>query len=206
MNSDRLDWIFDTDNEDSLEARYDKWAETYDADNQAWGWRGPDLAAAAVLRNRRPSGDHNLIVDAGCGTGGVGLALRRNGWTGRLVGLDLSQGLLDHAAKSGAYDGLVKCSLYDIPLRDGAADVIVSSGVFTHAHVSGEAFAELYRITTSGGIVSVTQRLDVADRFESHIDALVLAGAWTQLERSTPERLHPERDDAEQYIITWQVT
>ena len=82
---------------------------------------------------------------------------------------------------------------------------IVSSGVFTHGHVGGEAFAELCRLTAPGGVIAVTQRLDLVDAFAPHVEALSRASRWDELERSTPELLHPERDDNEQIVITWRV-
>lgn len=125
----------------------------------------------------------------------AGRALRDAGWTGRLIGLDLSRGMLDAAADTGFYDELIRCSLYDVTLAAGCAVATVSSGVFTRGHVGGEALAELCRITRRNGIVAVTQRIDMADQ----------AGNWLEIERSTPERLHPDRDDTEQIVITWRV-
>ncbi|MGH1493704.1 MAG: class I SAM-dependent DNA methyltransferase [Acidimicrobiales bacterium] len=202
-DKDRLDWIFDSDRA-GLEARYDQWASSYDDDHDEWGWRGPELVVEAVLRLGEFSADQ-AIYDAGCGTGRVGLCLRRAGWTGRTVGLDFSQGMLDVAAEAGDYDELIKCSLLDIPLPEDSAAAIVSSGVFTHGHVGGEAFAELARITRPAGLVSVTQRLDVEEQLSGHASALSASGRWQLVERTTPESLHPERDEALQTITTWRV-
>lgn len=204
MGDDRLDWIFDDTSPSSLEERYDAWAATYDADHDRWGWQGPDMVATATLRHV-DNDAAATIVDAGCGTGKVGVALRDAGWIGRIVGLDLSQGMLDRAATFGVYDELLKCSLLDVPLADGHASAIVSSGVFTQGHVGGEALAELCRITTAGGIVVVTRRLDLDDDFAHHVDALLHAGVWDEADRSEPVQLHPERDDSEQIVVTWRV-
>jgi ubiquinone/menaquinone biosynthesis C-methylase UbiE len=206
MGGDRIDWIFDGEVTASLEDRYDAWASTYDTDHDAWGWRGPDLVAAAAVGKIGVAAARDTIVDAGCGTGMVGNALRNGGWRGRIIGLDLSHGMLDVAARSGAYDELVKCSLYDVPLVDASAAATVSSGVFTLGHVGGEALAELCRITRPGGVVTVTQRLDTAETFGPHIDRLRSAGTWVEIERTMPEALHPEREDhTEQIVITWRV-
>ncbi len=207
MNADRLDWIFESDPDETLEQRYDVWASTYDADNDAWGWRGPDLVGDAADRHLGASAASSpTIIDAASRTGMPRIAYPTAGWTGGLVGLDLSRGMLDRADESQAYDQLVRCSLYDVPLAAGAADAVVSSGVFTHGHVGGEAFAELCRFTKRDGIVSVTQRLDLADDMSSFVDALAEGGFWTELERTEPEQLHPDRNDTAQRIITWQVS
>lgn len=99
MAPDRIDWIFDTDSDSTLEQRYDAWASTYDRDHSTWGWKGPELVASATLRHLNQTDATATIVDAGSGTGMVGVALRRASWTGRLVGLDLSKAMLDQAAR-----------------------------------------------------------------------------------------------------------
>ena len=160
MADDRLDWIFEDEAAQSLESRYDTWAATYDANHDQWGWRGPDLVVEAAFRFATNLDGDSVVIDAGCGTGQAGVALRKAGWSGRLIGLDFSQGMLDVAASSGAYDELVKCSLLDISLPTDSVDVVVSSGVFTHGHVGGEALSELCRVTKAGGVITVTQRVD----------------------------------------------
>ncbi|MFK7920203.1 MAG: class I SAM-dependent methyltransferase [Ilumatobacter sp.] len=204
MGADRLDWIFDGESSSSLEDRYDAWAASYDADHDEWGWRGPGLVAAATLRHLGRSRRDDTIIDAGCGTGKAGIALRNVGWTGRIVGLDFSQGMLDQAATFGVYDELIKCSLYDIELPDAVACAVVSSGVFTHGHVGGEALGELCRVTSPDGFVTLTRRVDLAD-FAQHVEALRVDGRWEEIERSEPERLHPDHNDTEQFVVTWQV-
>ncbi|MEM9564662.1 MAG: methyltransferase domain-containing protein [Actinomycetota bacterium] len=194
---------------DDLVARYDRWAATYDDDHDGWGWRGPELVVDAArrlgARARAGTGRDRPIVDAGCGTGRLGVALRRAGWAGGLVGVDLSGGMLAVAARSGVYDHLILCSLYDVPFADGAVGAVVSSGVFTHGHVGGEAFAELARVTRPGGLVSVTQRLDVEVQLRPHTAALTEAGDWEPVERTPPAPLHPGRDETAQTITTWRV-
>lgn len=204
MSDDRIDWIFDATGA-ALEERYDTWAATYDTDHDQWGWRGPDMVAEMAVRLVGRRDRTATIIDAGCGTGKAGIAVRRAGWTGRLVGLDLSQGMLDQAAASGVYDELVKCSLLDVPLPDHHAVAVVSSGVFTHGHVGGEAFAELCRVTEQRGVIATTVRLDLIDALEPHVEALQRGGQWQEIERSNPELLHPERDTTEQIVIAWQV-
>lgn len=204
MEPDRIDWIFNRESSASLEERYDAWAATYDQDHDQWGWLGPDLVAAATVRHLPGSLDEGTILDAGSGTGMVGLALRRAGWSGHLVGLDLSQGMLDQSASLGVYDELVKCSLYDIPY-DGHVVASVSSGVFTSGHVGGEALSELCRVTAPGGVIVVTQRLDLAHEFSPHIEELNANGVWVEVERSEPRCFHPKRDESEQVVITWRV-
>ena len=203
--SDGIDRIFDTD-QASLAATYDEWATSYDRDHDGWGWRGPEVVSEATLRLSAGSPPDAQIYDAGCGTGTAGIALRSAGWLGGISGLDFSKGMLDVAAESGAYQELIKCSLLDIPLQANAAHAVVSSGVFTHGHVGGEAFAELARITRPGGTVSVTQRVDIEAELAGHAQHLVERSVWTLLERTDPASFHPERNDhVLQTVTTWRV-
>jgi len=205
MADDRLDWIFEDEAVESLESRYDTWAATYDANHDQWGWRGPDSVVEAALRLATNLDGDSLVIDAGCGTGQAGAALRKAGWPGRLIGLDFSQGMLDVAVLSGAYDELVKCSLLDISLPTDSADAVISSGVFTHGHVGGEALSELCRVTKPGGVVTVTQRMDFGAFMAPHAEALKNAGAWEDLERSDPALFHPDRDEIEHVVVSWMV-
>lgn len=205
MANDRLDWILEDEAAESLESRYDTWAATYDANHDQWGWVGPDRVVEAALRLATNLDGDSVIIDAGCGTGQAGVALRNAGWSGRLIGLDFSQGMLDVAVSSGGYDELVKCSLLEISLPTDSADVLISSGVFTHGHVGGEALSELCRVTKPGGVVSVTQRVDFGTFMAAHAQALSDAGDWEQIERSEPALFHPDRDEIEQVVVSWRV-
>src|SRR5690606_12795915 len=77
-------------------------------------YRAPQLVAGAVERR---VGDARLadVVDLGCGTGLCGPLIRQR--CERLVGIDLSVGMLRHAKKTGAYDYLVAAELVQF-LRD----------------------------------------------------------------------------------------
>ena len=75
------------------------------------------------------------MLDAGCGTGRVGVELAATGWDGTLVGIDLSAGMLAVAAETARYERLVQASLTELPLEDGSVDAVIATGVFTHGHV-----------------------------------------------------------------------
>ena len=68
--------------------RYDTWAETYDDDIRSWSYTAPEVVAEIVV-TRMP--DVTSVLDAGCGTGLVGHALRAAGFLGEIHGIDLSE-------------------------------------------------------------------------------------------------------------------
>ena len=100
MNDDKLEWIFASSDNQQLADRYDRWATQYDADHDGWEWIGPAKAAEQL----RDLGAISTVLDAGCGTGRVGVELAATGWDGTLVGIDLSAGML-------AVDG--RCKTFD---------------------------------------------------------------------------------------------
>ena len=198
--ADCLDWIFDSDASDLIE-RYDRWASTYDTDHDEWGWRGPHIAAQGLIRH----GSGSVVLDAGCGTGRVGVSLRSCGFEGELIGVDFSLVMLAAVARLGVYDQLVHATVLDLPLAEASVDAVISTGVFTHGHVGGEAFAELVRVGRQGSMVVITVRQDIADDLMVHASTLEAAGRWQLVERSAPQQLHPSRDESLQSIFVWRI-
>jgi ubiquinone/menaquinone biosynthesis C-methylase UbiE len=198
--ADFLDWIFDSDASDLTE-RYDRWASTYDTDHDEWGWRGPHIAAERLMGY----GPGSVVLDAGCGTGRVGVSLRSCGFEGKLIGVDFSLGMLAAAARLGVYDQLIHATVLDLPLAKASVDAVVSTGVFTHGHVGGEGFAELVRVGRKEAAVVITVRQDIADDLMIHADSLEAAGEWGLVERSSPQQLHPSRDESLQSLVVWRI-
>lgn len=124
---------------------------------RAAGWDerfGEDLPAyaeAVALAGLRP-GDRAL--DVGCGTGRALPALAAAvGPTGRVVGLDLTPGMLD-AARSAGRDGCGALILADarrLPVADAATDAIFAAGLVQHLPDPAAGLAELARVTRPGG-------------------------------------------------------
>ena len=68
-----VQWVYSSKNCQELEDRYDQWAKTYETDlEQDFEWHGPRLAGE-VLAKYVPKDSE--ILDAGVGTGLVGLVL-----------------------------------------------------------------------------------------------------------------------------------
>ena len=143
---------------------YDDWASTYDNDViNGEEYKAPPLIAQTILQHLAPSDREDgliapsvKILDAGCGTGLVGIYLAKLG-AKQVDGIDLSPGMLDIARKTGAYNKLEPADLTNaIDAETGAYDVVSCVGTFTAGHVGPQCFDELVRVTKTNGLVVAT--------------------------------------------------
>jgi predicted TPR repeat methyltransferase len=170
---------------EQVAAAYDAWAETYEADMAASGYRHPTIALALLARHL-PRGAGPLL-DAGVGTGLMGQWLPLVGY-GVVDGLDLSAGMLAVAARKGVYRTLQQLALGGpLPYQDGTFAGIISTGVFTTGHVGAEALPELIRICARGGVIVLTVKGAVWDAgFGTALAALQHEGRIRVLEQTAP--------------------
>ncbi len=187
------EWVYESRSSEEVEARYDSWARSYDA-HMAADYRSPERAAAQLLRHvpdRRAK-----VLDVGCGTGLVGQALTRSGYT-EIHGIDLSKGMLEIAAQKQCYASL---SQYDLVADRGVEGgsftklftdlfpelfpVISCVGCMTFGHAPGYTLARLYRWLAPGGILQLTVRRDF---MAAELDLSTLIGGlrWELLEEDT---------------------
>lgn len=139
---------------DEVAAAYDAWAEGYDAEMAAAGYRHPTIGLALLARHL-PKGAAP-ILDAGVGTGLAGAWFSILGWP-EVWGVDISEGMLAVAARKGAYARLSRAVLGErLDFADGQFAAVISTGVFTTGHVGAEALPELLRITRPGGVIVLT--------------------------------------------------
>jgi len=172
---------------EALEARYDDWAETYDQDNAAMGFRLPILAAAFFAR-WVPIGGR--VLDAGCGTGLAAENLHILGYR-QLVGIDLSRAMLEKARETHVFDDLQRMVMGE-PLdflSDTFSGAIVT-GVFTEGHAPHSSFDELIRVVERGGHIVFNVRDDIYEHhgFRERMDELEANGLWRLAEKSEPFR------------------
>jgi SAM-dependent methyltransferase len=128
---------------------YDSFAEAYSAENEnnlvnAYYERPGMLALAGDVAGRR-------ILDAGCGSGALSVALRDRGAV--VTGIDASAGMLALARRRLGDDvALHVVDLSDrLPFDDGAFDDVVASLVLHYLEDWGPTLAELRRVLRPGG-------------------------------------------------------
>jgi MFS family permease len=177
-----LDRLYGARDLDQLRGEYDRIASAYDAELlEGMGYRSP--AAVSEVARRILSVDAR-ILDAGAGTGLLGVALAADGFT-RIDALDLSPGMLAEAARKDVYTDLRPGRLGD-ELEYGSAtyDAVVSAGVLTTGHAPATSLDELLRITRPGGHLIFTLRTDqMPPGYEEKIAELERAGRWELVEQ-----------------------
>jgi SAM-dependent methyltransferase len=96
-----------------------------------------------------------LVVDVGCGTGGMVAALPMP--HGSWVGLDRSELALGFC-RERRLTGLVQATADAVPLRSGCADLLLCLDVLYHRNVRDEAgvLAECYRVMAPTGTAIIT--------------------------------------------------
>jgi MFS family permease len=177
-----LDRLYGARDLDELRREYDRIASAYDeALVDGMGYRSP---AAVTEVARRLLAPEARILDAGAGTGLLGVALAEAGFT-RLDGLDLSPRMLAEAARKRVYEDLRVGRLGDeLEYETGAYDGVASAGVLTVGHAPASCLDELVRITRRGGLVIFTLRTDqMPPGFADKIAELEQAGCWELVEQ-----------------------
>ena len=115
--------------------------------------------------------------------------------------------MLERSAQRGVYSELQQGSLLErLPFDDGRFGSVVAVGVFTLGHVDGSAFAELARVTSPGGHVSIAFRDDVMDRLgcREAQQMLVDDGLWELVEITEGSALIHEDGDIIMRVWTWR--
>lgn len=134
-----------------------------------------------------------VVLDLGAGAGAdVLISAQRVGPTGKAYGLDMTDEMLDlaraNAAKAGAANvEFLKGYIEDVPLPDGAVDVVISNCVINLAADKTVVFREAARVLRAGGRLAVSDviaddGMDDATRADMAAWTGCIAGALTRAE------------------------
>ena len=168
---------------DEVMKYYDEWGEKdkYNKDMVEWNYTGPQ-ETVDVFR-RYTENKEMLIFDAGCGTGLVGLQLKKFGFK-YFHGADLSQKLLDTVPKQ-LYQKLIRVDLnkpFDV--QDNFYDETMCVGTFTFGHVKPQALDEFVRVTKKNGLICFTINEGINKDYgcDKKIQNLKQDNKWEELE------------------------
>jgi len=179
--SDRLSWIYETNNKRSLRDKYDAWSCVYDAELDQ-PYRISPIRSATALAGFLPDKEAS-ILDAGAGTGMVGEALAELGYS-NITAVDLSEEMLAVARKKQVYRSLHQGNLEETLKFAGTEtfDAIVTVGVFTFGHAPIEALYNLFPLLKAGGYFLLTVRADYHDDNPA-VQEIIKSFAWSLVAR-----------------------
>jgi ubiquinone/menaquinone biosynthesis C-methylase UbiE len=158
----------------------------------------PAAAVAASLGCGVPTAVADLhegetVLDLGSGAGAdVLISARRVGATGKAIGLDMTDEMLDLARRNAADAGVanvefVKGFIEQIPLADGSVDVVISNCVLNLSGDKPKVLAEAARVLRDGGRFAISdviadEDMDAATRASMQEWTGCVAGALTRAE------------------------
>jgi len=166
---------------DEIMKYYDEWGYKYDKDMEDWNYTGPK--ETSKIFNKYSSDKDIKIYDAGCGTGLVGVELKKYGFS-NFFGADLSQKLLDLVPK-GLYTTLDKVDLNKpVNEKDSSFDAVMCVGTFTFGHVKPHALDEFIRIIKNKGLICFTINEGIHEEygFDKKIKQLNDDNLWKEIE------------------------
>lgn len=188
---------------DEVRRYYDAQAATYDTLLTSWGYDAPVRAATLLMQTIAGDGPRT-VLDAGCGTGLAGRALRAAGFHGALLGVDLSPDSVALAAERGIYDEVVVGDLQQpLAYTDAAVDAVMCVGVLTYVPDVAAIWGEFCRVTRAGGVIVLTQRDDIwhERRCNAILDTLERDGRWVAVHLSPPASYLPRNADFADEIL-----
>ncbi|HEY2507115.1 MAG TPA: class I SAM-dependent methyltransferase [Streptosporangiaceae bacterium] len=139
-----------------------------------YAYQQPRIDLVATVLDLAGLTGTETVADIGCGNGIYLAGLARSGHAGRVLGADLSPGMLAAARAAAPRCGLAVGDATALPLADGVADVTLAPHMLYHVPDRPAAVREFRRITRPGGRVLVV--LNHPDHL-TEMRALLIAAA-----------------------------
>jgi len=158
---------------------YQDWTDNnkYNKDMVDWNYTAPQ-ETVSVLK-KYALNKNSKILDAGCGTGLVGIQLKKYGYL-NIEGVDFSQSMLDLVPQN-IYQKIEKIDLNKpLKFKNNIYDVVMCVGTFTYGHVKPHALDEIIRITKNKGLICFTINEGIYEEygFDRKIKELTSNHSW----------------------------
>jgi predicted TPR repeat methyltransferase len=156
-----------------VERTFDSFASSFESKLEQLSYRAPALVAAMLKESNLEPWKRLDVLDAGCGTGLCGPLVAP--YARRLVGVDLSEGMLGRAKDKHVYDALIKTELTEF-LRDSpvAFDLIVSADTLVYCGDLEDVLAAAAGALRPNGLLiftlehAIAGKADIDYRLELH--------------------------------------
>ena len=193
---DNHSWLKDgSTNSKEVAGYYDDWAVEYDKTLDEWEYQAPTDAAELFQKYVQTSGK---ILDAGCGTGLSGIALKRVGYSD-ITGIDISSKSIPIAERSGAYTRLLQQDLQEhpFPFATNEFDAVICIGVLSYVEDVPSLFQEFCRLVRPEGYIFFSHREDFFEQknYPAILKALEEQNCWTNILTSEPKPYLPKNPD-----------
>jgi demethylmenaquinone methyltransferase/2-methoxy-6-polyprenyl-1,4-benzoquinol methylase len=138
----------------AVEAMFDRIAPRYDLMNRLLTLRLDQRWRRQTVR-QLDIGPADTVVDLGCGTGDMSELAAASG--ARVVGLDFAARMLAGARARGIGAALLRADAAALPLRSGAATVVISAFTLRNFASIPGALAEAARVLRPGGRLALLE-------------------------------------------------
>ena len=158
---------------------YQDWTDNnkYNKDMVDWNYTAPQ-ETVSVLK-KYALNKNSKILDAGCGTGLVGIELKKYSYL-NIEGVDFSQSMLDLVPQN-IYKKIEKIDLNKpLKFKNNIYDIVMCVGTFTYGHVKPHALDEIIRITKNKGLICFTVNEGIYEEygFDKKINELTNNKLW----------------------------
>lgn len=113
----------------------------YEIEDRHWWFEARKAIILGLLDSYLPASSQRVVLDAGCGTGGLLKDLQRYG---KVVAADFSEEAVKFCKLRG--HSIFQCSVLNTPFRANSFDSIVGLDLIEHLDEDLVALQELYRI------------------------------------------------------------
>lgn len=168
-------------------------------------YRGPAILMDALSAVRGSPLRFDSVLDLGCGTGLAGEVIRP--YCGRLVGMDLSPAMIEHAKAKGIYDRLVAAELLEFLTSEAGEryDLVLAADVFVYCADLAPIAKAVAHVMEPGGLFAFTTethdgpgtRLQPTLRYAHGMPHVrgALEGAGLRIDRIAPASSRRERGE-----------
>jgi demethylmenaquinone methyltransferase/2-methoxy-6-polyprenyl-1,4-benzoquinol methylase len=153
---------------------------------------GQDSQWKKKLIQSLPQQSCPVCVDLACGTGDLTLALAEKYPTGEILGVDLTESMLDIACVRNTFSAVkfVRQDLGNLGITDSSVDIITASYALRNAPDLRQCLHEIFRVLRPGGVAAFLEFSKSSFQLHERMQNVILklwGGFWGWLLHGNPE-------------------